>query len=322
MKLLFITANRIGDAVLSTGILGSLTEQYPSAETTVVVGPAAASLFRAAPSVKNLLIVEKQPLGMHWGHVWRACAGTRWDIVVDLRRSIIAWTVWASRRCIIPKPTRSIHRVRLLAETIGLPENPPTPRLWTSERDDARAATFIPDGPPVLALAPAANWRGKQWDIRKFSQLAGRLTAKDGILPAARIAVFAAALLERAQTEELFRAFPEKRIIDLVGKTDLTEVAACLQRCDFFVGNDSGLAHMAVATGTPTLSLFGPSRPELYAPWGENAAWVRTPESFDELTGIPGYDHRTTGSLMDGLTVDAAEAAACSLWRRTQTAAA
>ena len=321
MKLLFITANRIGDAVLSTGILGFLVEQNPTAEVTVVVGPAAASLFRAAPGVKNLIVIEKQPLGMHWARIWRASAGTRWDIVVDLRRSAIAWMLMAAKRCVIPKPTGPTHRVRLLASTIGLAENPPPPRLWTSDRDEATAAKFIPDGPPVLALAPAANWPGKQWDIRKFSQLADRLTASEGMLPAARIVIFAAAQ-ERAQTEELFRAFPEERIIDLVGRADLTEIAACLKRCDFFVGNDSGLAHMATAVGVPTLSLFGPSRPELYAPWGKHAAWVQTPETFDELTGTPDYDHRTTGTLMDGLTVDAAEEAACALWRSAQAAAA
>ena len=136
-----------------------------------------------------------------------------------------------------------------------------------------------------------------------------------------RIAILAAAQ-EQRQTEELFRHLPEERVINLVGQADLTEIAACLKRCDFFVGNDSGLAHLATAAGVPTLSLFGPSRPELYAPWGEYATWVQTPESFDELTGTPDYDHRTTDSLMDGLTVDAVEEAASALWRRAQAAAA
>ncbi len=321
MKLLFITANRIGDAVLSTGILGFLIEQNPSAEVTVVVGPAAASLFRSAPGVKNLIVVEKQSLGRHWAQVWRESVGTRWDIIVDLRRSIIAWTLRAARRCVIPKPPEAMHRVRLLGATIGLGEDPPSPRIWTNERDEETAAKFIPDGPAVLALAPAANWRGKQWDVRKFSLLADRLTAQDGVLPAARIAILAAAQ-EQRQTEELFRHLPEERVINLVGQADLTEIAACLKRCDFFVGNDSGLAHLATAAGVPTLSLFGPSRPELYAPWGEYATWVQTPESFDELTGTPDYDHRTTDSLMDGLTVDAVEEAASALWRRAQAAAA
>lgn len=321
MKLLFITANRIGDAVLSTGILGSLLERYPTAKVTIAVGPAAASLFRAVPGVERIIVVDKLPLGLHWAGLWRATAGTRWDVVVDLRRSAIAWTLRAGTRCVIPKRAEQMHRVRLLATTIGADDNPPSPKLWTDKHDESVATQLMPDGVAVLALAPAANWRGKQWDSAKFSRLAERLTAKDGIFPGARIAILAAAQ-EHAQTKEISQSIPNERLINLVGNADLTTIAACLKRCKFFVGNDSGLSHMAAAAGVPTLSLFGPSRPELYAPWGDNAAWVRTIETYDELISIPNYDHRTTGSLMNSLTVETVEEAANALWRRTQSAAA
>jgi heptosyltransferase-3 len=105
-----------------------------------------------------------------------------------------------------------------------------------------------------------------------------------------------------------------------VGRTGLTAAIACLRRCTLFIGNDSGLMHMAAAAGAPTLGLFGPSRDEHYAPWGPKAALVRTVESYDELVGAPGYDHKTTGTLMDGLSVDAAEDAAIKLWRRISVA--
>jgi ADP-heptose:LPS heptosyltransferase len=320
MKLLFITANRIGDAVLSTGILASLLESYPTARVTIAVGPAAASLFRAVPAVEHIIVVNKLPLGLHWAGLWRATAGTRWDIVVDLRRSAIAWTLRAGKRCIIPKRAEQMHRVRLLATTIGADDNPPNPKLWADKKDESTAARLIPNGVPVLALAPAANWRGKQWDAANFSQLSERLTAKDGILAGARIAILAAAQ-ERAQTEQVLQSVPRDRLINLVGKADLATISACLKRCQFFVGNDSGLSHMAAAAGVPTLSLFGPSRPELYAPWGNNTTWVRTIETYDELIGVPNYDHRTTGSMMNSLTVEMVEEAAIALWRRTQAAA-
>ena len=96
----------------------------------------------------------------------------------------------------------------------------------------------------------------------------------------------------------------------------------CLRRCAFYVGNDSGLMHLAAAAGIPTLGLFGPSREELYGPWGEHSAVVRTAVPYEDLVGGPDYDHRTTGSLMDSLTVDAAEAAARALWRRSAGQAA
>ncbi len=118
----------------------------------------------------------------------------------------------------------------------------------------------------------------------------------------------------------MIAALPAGRVIDLVGAVDLPGAAACLQRCRLFVGNDSGLMHLAAAAGTPTLGLFGPSRERRYAPWGPHTAVVRTRESCEELmrrAGPPGPGQET---LMDGLSVEAALAASQDLLRRTGAA--
>jgi len=73
--------------------------------------------------------------------------------------------------------------------------------------------------------------------------------------------------------------------------------------------------HLAAASGTPTLGLFGPSREVHYAPWGQRTAWVRTAAAYDDLVGGLGYDHRRHDTLMDSLSVDAVEAAAVALLR-------
>ena len=80
--------------------------------------------------------------------------------------------------------------------------------------------------------------------------------------------------------------------------------------------------HMAAASGVPTLGLFGPSDAERYAPWGPLTAVARTAIPYEDLVGAPDFDHRATASLMDSLSVDAAEAAARALWRRCQGRAA
>lgn len=317
MRLLFITATRVGDAVLSTGLLSHLIAANPGLRTTVAAGDAAIPLFEAAPGIEALIPMRKARCGAHWLRLWRRCVGRRWDIVVDLRRSAIAWTLRAGRRHVVPKRTAPMHRVELIAATLGLAHAPPSPTLWTNERHTAAAARLLPDGAPVLAIAPAANWRGKQWRAERFASLIERLTGPDGILPAARVAVFAAPG-ETEQSRAVLDAIPPDRRIDTVGRIDLPTVGACLRRCAFFVGNDSGLMHMAAACGIPTLGLFGPSRVENYAPWGPNAAWVRTEQSYETLVGAPGYDHRTTGTLMDGLSVEMADNAARELWRRAK----
>ena len=101
-------------------------------------------------------------------------------------------------------------------------------------------------------------------------------------------------------------------MIDLTGQLDLVEAAACLKRAALFVGNDSGLMHMAAAAGTPTLGLFGPTDERLYAPWGEKARIVRAGDRFDERERRALAD-TSRESLMGALQVDAVERAAAEL---------
>ncbi len=230
-----------------------------------------------------------------------------------MRGSALAYFLAARRRMVYRRGDGVAHRLVDLARAFGLSE-PPAPQIWTSPGDEAEAARLVPDGGPVLALGPTANWAGKIWRAENFAALIDRLTAPDGILPEARVAVFAAAA-ERALAQPVLDAVPAGRLIDLVGAVELTTAAAALGRCALYVGNDSGLMHIAAAAGAPTLGLFGPSRPENYAPWGPRGAVARASIPYEKLFP-PDYDRLTTGTLMDSLGIDAVEQAATALWRR------
>jgi len=313
MHILFVTATRIGDAVLSTGLLSHLVERFPGARLTIAAGPVAAPLFEAVPGLAEVLVLRKRRWRLHWLPLYARAAARRWDLVVDLRGSALAWIVRAGERRVMAKGDPCEHRVRQLGRLFGL-DPPPSPVLWTAPNHERAANALVRPGPPVLAIGPAANWRGKQWRAERFAELARRLTAAGGPLAGARIAVLAAAH-ERAQAEPLLAASAPGGVIDLVGRTDLLTAAAVLRCSSLFIGNDTGLMHIAAAAGTPTLGLFGPSPVEQYAPWGECTAFVRTALPPDTLFGS-GYHHRTTDTLMDSLSVDMAEAAARQLWRR------
>ncbi len=320
MRILFITSTRLGDAVLSTGLLRHLAARYPDARITVACGPVPAPLFAAARAVERVIALEKRPFAGHWVRLWLACVPRFWDLIVDLRHSAVSRLLLARKVRALRRPDRG-HQVERLATVLAL-DPPPAPSLSIPTREAEAAARLIPAGTPVLGLGPTANWPPKSWPADRFAALAARLTAADGILPGARIAVFGAAD-ERAAAQKVLDAIPPARRIDLVGRAGIATVAACLARLTLYVGNDSGLTHMAAAVGTPTLALFGPSRPEIYAPWGARTAIARTILSYDELIGTPGYDHRDlTARLMDTLSVDAAVAAATALWRRCQGEAA
>ena len=321
MHILYITHTRIGDAVLSTGLLDHLLRAHPDARFTIACGPAAAPLFGVVPRLQRVIALDKKRWNAHWLRLWLNTVAVRWELVVDLRRSVASRLVPARRRAALPRSRPDEHRVVHIARTLGLENAPPAPRLWSSADSEIAADHWLPVGAPVLGVGPTANWRGKTWRADRFAELVGRLTGPRGILPGARVAVFGAES-EREMAEPVLASMPGPARIDLVGKLDLPTAYECLRRCAVYIGNDSGLMHMAAAAGVPTLGLFGPSHPAQYAPWGAHTAHVRTTLSFDALVGGKGYDHRTTDTLMDSLSVDMAAAAARQLWRRTQGRAA
>ena len=272
MRILFISSTRIGDAVLSTGLLDHLMRAHPAARFTIVCGRVAEGVFRRMPQLDRLIAVEKRHYSLHWLEIWGQLATTRWDLVVDLRASAIAWLLWTRRRAVIQGGRRPGHRLTHLATLLGV-DPPPLPVIWTAPEDDTRAAALLPESRPWLVLGPTANWHRKVWPAERFAELALRLTAPDGALPGAGIAILGGpGDQERSMATPVLTALPQA--LDLVGKLDLPEVAAVLARAAMFIGNDSGLMHLAAAAGAPTLGLFGPTPSDEYGPAGPKAQAV------------------------------------------------
>lgn len=314
MRILFVTSTRIGDAVLSTGILGWLIERHPGARLTVACGPAAAPLFEALPGLERTIVMTKRGVGLHWISLWLATVGRRWDLVVDLRGSLLSWLVPARARRVLWGHDESEPRVAEAARLLGVAP-PPAPRLWTLTRHERAAAEQIPAGAPVLALAPCANWPPKAWPAPRFAALIAALTGPGGRLADAAVAVFATAE-ERSAAAPVLAAIPSARRLDLVGRLDLLTVYACLKRATLFIGNDSALMHMAAAAGIPTLGLFGPSPVRRYGPWGPLADAVTTTEDYRHLLEAADDPQRPKGTLMDTISVERVIAAAGALLDR------
>jgi heptosyltransferase-3 len=272
VRILFITSTRIGDAVLSTGLIDHLMRAHPDARFTVAVGRVAEGVFRRMPALDRLIPIEKKRFGLHWLGLWRLVAFTRWDLVVDLRGSAIAWLLPARRRAVMRGGRRPGHRLLHIAQTLGIAPAP-RPVAWFGAAEAGRAEALLPHGGPVLALGPTANWVRKVWPADRFLTLARLLTGPGAPLEGAQIAVLGGpGAQERAMAEPVLNGLPGA--IDLVGALDLPEAAAVLARCALFVGNDSGLMHLSAATGTPTVGLFGPTPAAEYAPVGARALAV------------------------------------------------
>ncbi len=310
--ILFVTSTWIGDAVLSTGVLRHVLERYDRPRLTIAVGTPSASLFRCVPGLERLIGVTKRPYALHWLDLLRQIGPQKWDLAFDLRRSLITWFLRTQHRYIVGKGVPDVPRVMELGTMLGV-SPPPRPQLWWSAAHEAAARQMIPAEGPVLAIGPISNWAGKQWPLDRFVELVARLTAPGATLAHAPVAVFAAAR-ERELVRPLIASLPRDRCFEVIGEPDLLTVAAALRRTSLFIGNDSGLMHMAAAVDIPTLGLFGPTSAARYRPWGPlaEAAVALPPES----EGIPSLDVRAKASLMDGLSVDKVEEMAVSLMRR------
>lgn len=304
MDILFITSTRIGDAVLSTGLLEHIAQHYPQAKVTVACGWLASSLFEGFPQVSRVIAMKKEKNAGHWIELWKQVVRIRWDIVVDLRNSAVSRLIWAGQRYIFgPHIDQSKHKVEQMAQVMRL-SDVPSPKLYFSPSQREKAAQWMPKHEYIVGVGPAANWIGKTWPADRFIEVLKVLTDEQGCFPKAAIAVFAAPG-EESQAYAVLNAFPKDRQIDVIAKGTPGEVAACIQACDFFIGNDSGLMHCAAASGVTTFGVFGPSYPHLYSPWGDNAAYVQTPETFDQLIDFDGYDPKTLKhTLMTSLAVD------------------
>ncbi len=303
-NILFITSSRIGDAVLSTGLLDYLYSHYPNAQYTICCGPLAVSLFEGFPADKTIISLKKKKRNGHWVDLWRQIVGTRFDIVVDLRNSAVSRLIRSKKRYIFGNHVdKSMHKVEQNASVLKLLGDIPAPRLWYSKEQQKKALGLIPDGSAVLGVGPTANWAGKTWPYERFIEVIEWMTAQGGRMPDARVAVFAAPGEEEAAYKVL-ESIPEDRRLDLIAKTDPGTAAAALARCDYYIGNDSGLMHCAAAAGVSTFGVFGPSYPHIYRPWGSHASYASTPQNFDELIDFEGYDVNIVGSLMTSLTVD------------------
>jgi ADP-heptose:LPS heptosyltransferase len=293
MRILFIASSRIGDAVISSGILEQLRMTYPQARITVAVGVVAQDVFAHLPNLERRIVFDKEKFDFHWLRLWTKLVGRVWDIVVDVRGSGLPYFLLAKRRKTIRGGRRPGRRYQQLGAAMGL--NPaPLPVAWTDQSDEARAAELLPAGARLIGLGPTASWSGKIWAPERFAA-AYRALATGRLAGAVPVLFGGPGAEEQQLIAPILAALPEA--IDLTGKLTLPEVAACMRKLDLFIGNDSGLMHLAAAAGAPTLGLFGRSHASQYAPAGPRTAVAISPGPAGE-------------SSMALLTVDEVVAAA------------
>jgi len=272
--------------------LAAVRSGWPKAHVTVMARPHVLEVVRRTASPDSLIAdISRSPFGLA-----RVMAAGGYDLAFTLTSSLKVaaamalaripvrvgfrggWRAPFLTRAVVPLP-RSEHQADnylSLAGRAGVPRGGPI--KWNGARKDREeVAQFLRKAgtagrKPLVALAPGAAYGpAKRWPIPAWAALADILSLGDGMGT-----VLVGGEGEREQAGAI-TALSAVKPLDATGRLSLGGTAALLGRCAGFVSNDSGLMHVGVATGVPTVGIFGSSNPSWTGPRGLRCVAVARP---------------------------------------------
>jgi heptosyltransferase-2 len=343
-RLVVLSPNWLGDAVMALPAIADLRRRFPSAHVAVAARGSVAPMFELAPGLDAVLTLRWTGKLLARGRRHEDVAMLRaagFDTAVLLPNSMAsAWLVrsagirerwgyaadWRSPLLTraVPKPKGSRHQgayYQHLTGTLGAPPGPLEPVLKAAEANvQAGRELLIARGwdgqRPLVALAPGAAYgNAKRWPPERYAALVSTLVSAHGatcVLVGASVDATATRLVEQSVAAEA-RSY----VLDLAGATSLQDLAGVLTLAGTCVSNDSGAMHLAAALGVRVVAIFGPTREKETAPLARAArpATILIHDVFCRpcmLRECP-IDHR----CMTGLDAAGVEAAVAEAMRAT-----
>ena len=171
------------------------------------------------------------------------------------------------------------HMMKPLDTLAIYPEGDECPELVLTRRQVGEAGRRLPaPGDRVLAIHPGSGGVAKNWPVERFLDLAARVKEERGLTP-----LFICGEADHALAPTL-----RESGVAVLPTCPLTELAPILAACAGYVGNDSGIAHLAACVGTPTVALFGPSDAVRWAPRGRRVTLLQAdPPTAEGLAALP-----------------------------------
>jgi heptosyltransferase-2 len=295
-QILVIRPDEIGDVVLTSPFLRELRRAAPQARITLLVKPACYPLVEHCPYVDAVYRVPRRAGVRLVCTAWRLRLGLLpwrgFDLVIlprygaDWYRSELLGHLLAGNGVVaaqrgresaqggrtarllyldIFRNTNIEHEVLLtlrVLEWLGAPRTAePRLELWLTESDRRFAADLSPKARPLVAIALSAGDPRRCWPAERFAEVAEWLRSE----------YRATVIVLGASGDPVCPAS-----LNLVGETTIRQAAALIERCDLFIGNDSGLMHIAAAAQVPVVEISGfpaagdpahPNSPNRFGPW-------------------------------------------------------
>ncbi|MCK5127441.1 MAG: lipopolysaccharide heptosyltransferase II [candidate division Zixibacteria bacterium] len=288
MKLIVRAPNWVGDAVMALTTLDKIKSIMTCAETvTVMARKATSPLFKNHPDVDEIIKIDdkcnpflgtKRSAGL--------IKAEKFDVGLILPPSLSAALIFklgnvskrfgyaTDKRSLlltraIEEPAEAMHRVEkyiyLLEKISGKKIKSHNPTVYLSHDDISAGAEDLKQAglnyeDKYIAIAPRAIGESRRWGSNKYGQLAVRLSEKY------TVKVFLVGTANDSDTAEEIRAIAPDTIVNLCGQTSLMSAAAILSFAKLFVGNDSGLAHLAGGVKCPLVVLSGADNPQETSP--------------------------------------------------------
>jgi len=294
-RVLVVRLRSIGDTVLSTPSLFALKRFLPHASVDILLEDWVAPVLDAFPHVDNVITFQRGSASAR-ARVARRLRATRYDVVYNLHggttatflsratgaRNRVGYQTYQYARLhnyLSPSPsllwerdkTHSVEQQLALLGWTGIPvsDRPPTQLAVTEQSAAAIGSRLESAGlvdAPFAVIHPAAAFATKQWAAEHFGRVATELGGQG--LPIVAIATPS----ETHLVDELKR----KTSAPVLALTDLSlpEVTALMARARLFIGNDSGIAHIAAAVKAPSVVIFGSSNIAHWRPWATAAAEI------------------------------------------------
>jgi heptosyltransferase III len=287
MKILLLQLKRIGDLILTTPAVAALRERFPEAEVTIVVSGECADLLPAIAGVDRILMARRN---LRDAATFLAVAGKRFDYCIDFTRNdrsaFLTFLSRARKRIVsyrvrdqsksrarlytdfVDVRMRDLHTIDYnlsLLEPLGIRDascalHLELPQSVHEQTDALRRKWNV--SKPYVVLHPGSARQEKLWEARRWAEVIerfGRDNDFDLLLTSG------ASKHEQAHIAAI-KSTTQQQIIDLSGKTDLLTLAALIAGARLLVTVDSAPMHLAAATHTPQVILFGPTNPFHWRP--------------------------------------------------------
>jgi len=271
-KILFIPLSNIGDAVMTIPTLLYLKKIYPFAKFDLICDQRSVEIFQYFPSINEIFIRDKSAVFIDQLIFFKKIRKNNYDLAIDLKTDILLWFVRAKSK-IFKSNNKSVHSVEKHFLSCESDFNKiPDPKIFIPINIENKLSKLLQlKRGKTIAIALGANSVHKIWPIANYVKLLKLLRNKfkNIILVGSKNDVMQALSFEKLYDQE---------IINLCGVLTLLESAAAIKKSDFFIGNDSGLGHIASAVGTKSFTIFGDGQPNRYRPWGIKSNWYQNIE--------------------------------------------